>query len=115
MKLYLVQHGEATTNEVNPSRPLTEKGKQDVSNTAKFLKSAGIKVDIIWHSTKTRAMETAHIMTKELLPKEGTQQRDGLAPNDLVNKWAEEIVSQNKDLMIVGHLPFLQRLTSLPR
>ena len=34
-------------------------------------------------------------------------------PNDDVNKIKEEIEPLKQDIMIVGHLPFLQKLTSL--
>lgn len=113
MRLYLAQHGEATSEEADPKRPLTEKGKQDVTKTAKFLKASGINMDTIWHSTKTRAIETAQIFAQALSPKQGTEQREGLAPNDPVKKAFDNIASENRDIMIVGHLPFLQKLASL--
>jgi phosphohistidine phosphatase len=113
MRLYLVQHGEATTEEVNPERPLTDKGKKDATKIAQFLKSAGIIIDVIWHSTKLRAIETAQIFAQELLPKEGREQKEGLAPNDPVNAVFANVLSKKKDIMIVGHLPFLQKITHL--
>lgn len=113
MRLYLVQHGEATSEEVDPKRPLTEKGKQDVTGTANFLRASGINIDIIWHSTKTRAIETAKILAQALSPKQGAEQREDLAPNDPVKKVFDSIASEDRDLMIVGHLPFLQKLASL--
>ena len=113
MELYLVQHGEATSKEVNPERPLTEKGKEDVTKVAKFLKRCGLEIDIIWHSTKTRAIETAEIISSILSPKRGTEQKEGLAPNDPVREVFTAIKSEEKNLMIVGHLPFLQKLASL--
>jgi len=113
MRLYLVQHGEAATKEVNPDRPLTEKGREDSARTAEFLKAAGINVDIIWHSTKTRAIETAEIFAQELSPKEGIKQKEGLAPNDPVDKALANLPSMERNIMIVGHLPFLGKLASL--
>lgn len=113
MRLYLVQHGEAASKDVNPERPLTEEGKENSAKTAKFLNSAGITVDVIWHSTKARAIETAQIFEKELTPKEGTLQKEGLAPNDTPAEMFSEVKSLSKDIMIVGHLPFLQKLASL--
>jgi len=113
MKLYLVQHGEAQPEEVDPKRPLTEKGKTDVSRMAKFLKEAEVKVDTIWHSSKTRAIQTAQIFGEALLPKEGIMEKPGLAPNDPVDQWPKEVTGKEQKLMIVGHLPFLQKLTSM--
>ena len=112
MRLYLVQHGEATSKDVNPDRPLTEKGKADSQKTAVFLKKAGIVISSIWHSTKTRAIETASIFVRELSV-ERVEQKDGLAPNDPVANVFSSIANIEDDIMIVGHLPFLQKLASL--
>lgn len=111
MKLYLVQHGEATSKEADPNRPLTGKGKKDVSRMAEFLKKKGIRVIATWHSEKLRAIQTAQILG-EAVSVEIVKQ-EGLAPNDPVDKWLEELNTRFKDVMIVGHLPFLERLASL--
>ena len=113
MELYLVQHGEAASKEVNPERPLTEKGRQDVTKTANFLKKCGREIDTIWHSTKTRAIETAKIIAGTLPPERDVEQKEGLAPNDSVKAVFTAINSEKGSLMIVGHLPFLQKLASL--
>ncbi len=111
MKLYLVQHGEATSEEVDPNRPLTEKGRKDVSRMADFLKERGIRVATTWHSEKLRAIQTAQILG-EMISTEIVK-KEGLAPNDPVARWLEELNSRVEDIMIVGHLPFLQKLASL--
>jgi phosphohistidine phosphatase len=36
----------------------------------------------------------------------------GLSPNDDVRPWGERISKETEDLMIVGHLPFLEKLAS---
>jgi len=111
MKLYLVQHGEAAPKEVNPERPLTKKGRRDVSRMAKHLKKRGVRVIATWHSEKLRAIQTAQILG-EAVSIEVVKQ-EGLAPNDPVDKWLEELNTRVKDVMIVSHLPFLGRLVSL--
>ncbi len=111
MRLYLVQHGEATSKEIDPDRPLTKKGKKDASRMAEFLKKKGIKVIATWHSEKLRALQTAQILGKAVSV-EIVKQED-LAPNDPVNRWLEELNTRVKDVMMVGHLPFLERLASL--
>jgi phosphohistidine phosphatase len=113
MKLYLVQHGEATTEEVDPARPLTAKGRSDVQKIASFLKGAGVRPGAILHSGKTRARQTAEIIAAQLGPDCQVTERDGLAPNDPVKGIASEISGMANDLMIVGHLPFLGKLASL--
>ena len=113
MKLYLAQHGEAMPKEIEPARPLTEKGKSDVYKVAKFLNEKAIKVDIIWHSTKTRAIQTARIFSEVVETKEGIKEKEGLMPNDSVNNIRDELSTEERNLMIVSHLPFLQKLASL--
>jgi phosphohistidine phosphatase len=113
MRLYLVQHGEAVSEEIDPSRPLTEKGKVDVSKMAGFLKETNLKINVIWHSTKRRARETAQILDEILGSKEGIFEKEGLAPNDPVGRWKKEFEIEKRDIMVVGHLPFLQKLVSL--
>jgi phosphohistidine phosphatase len=105
MKLYLVQHGEASSEE---PRPLTAKGKSDAQKVAQFLKKNNISVDEIWHSTKLRAKQTAEIFAQALGM--NAIEKEGLKPNDAVSPVAEKI---DKDLMIIGHLPFMTKLSSL--
>ena len=112
MKVYLVQHGEATTETTDPSRPLTAKGRSDVHRIASFLKSRGVHPGVILQSGKTRARQTAEIIATELGPAFPVKEREGLAPNDPVTALAKEISGTADDLMIVGHLPFLGKLAS---
>jgi phosphohistidine phosphatase len=113
MNIYLVQHGKPFSKEENPDKPLSNKGKEDVGRVASFLMKAGIKVDDIFHSGKTRARETAEIMISKLIPGREPVKKNGLAPLDDVKTIAWEIKQGQKDLMIVGHLPHLAKLTAL--
>jgi len=112
MKLYLVQHGEATPEEINPARPLTAQGQRDVQKVASFLKSAGIGPLPIRHSGKTRAKQTAEIIASRLGPECQITESENLAPNDPVQVLAAELYKTSGDLVIVGHLPFLGKLVS---
>ena len=113
MKLYLIQHGEATTEEMDPSRPLTAQGRSDVQKLASFLWEVAAGPFAILHSGKTRARQTAEIIAAQLSPICQHKERDGLAPNDPVGPLAEEISVMADDLMIVGHMPFLGKLASI--
>ena len=112
MKLYLVQHGEAASEEVNPARPLTEKGCRDVEKIASFLKQAGMGSIPIRHSGKLRARQTAKIIAASLGSTAQVQEAGNLSPNDPVRNLVEETQKMTADLMIVGHLPFLGKLAS---
>jgi len=113
MKLYLVQHAKAAPTEVNPQRPLTEEGRRDVQKVAAFIKPLNLCVDYLWHSRKRRAVETAELLAEVIDIKEATIARDGLGPNDDVTTLRDELFSSQQDIVIVGHLPFLNKLASL--
>jgi phosphohistidine phosphatase len=78
MKLYLVRHGEATSEEVYPKRPMTERGSLDVSGMAKFAEEISLRVLLIWQSTKLRAKQTADLFATVLRPEEEMRERSGL-------------------------------------
>ena len=113
MKLYLVQHGKAATKEIDPLRPLTEEGRNDVQKVATFIEPLFLCVDCLWHSGKTRAAQTAEILAAIVKSNRGTLQHQGLSPNDEVAALKDELSMTESDIMIVGHLPFLGKLTSL--
>ena len=110
MKLYLVQHGEAVSKEEDPERPLSAKGKKDVMKLAACLKAAGQRVDLVLHSGKLRAMQTADILAEAILVEGAIEVREGLKPNDTVQDLLLD--EHNKDTMLVGHLPFMARMVS---
>ena len=64
--LYLVRHGEATSEEQNPARPLTEPGAKEVEQIAAWFTSTKLPVDEIRHSGKLRAQQTAEIFAQYL-------------------------------------------------
>jgi len=112
MKLYLMQHGKPVPKEEDPERPLSSKGIDEINKMAEFLKKRGIRVDKIFHSGKTRAMQTAEIMISMLSPDKKPMERKGLSPMDDVKYFVEQIREVEEDIMIVGHLPHLAKLTS---
>lgn len=112
MRLYLVRHGEAVSEEVDPRRPLSPTGRLDVQKLGRFLRRAKLKVDPIWHSGKARALETAQILGEALSVKDAPLARQGLAPLDPIEPIESQLRKTEEDLMIVGHLPFLGKLAS---
>ena len=113
MKLYLVQHGEAKSKAEDPQRPLTERGRDEVRRVAAFAAKAGLKVNQIRHSGKRRAKETASILAEHLSPAEGVLAVPGLAPMDDVRPIAQALGKETAPLMLVGHMPFMDRLAGL--
>ena len=113
MELYLVQHGEAKREDEDPQRSLTEQGAADVERVAAFAARIGLQIHQIRHSGKRRAEQTAQILERHLSPSEGTVALSGLAPKDDVQPVAKALKKETRPVMLVGHLPFLDRLTSL--
>ena len=110
--IYLVQHGEAVTKEVDPDRPLSDDGKNAVTRMASFMRNAGINLDRILHSGKTRAKQTAEIFAKSISETGAVEIINGIKPNDPVDDFAAEIDRFNTPTMVVGHLPFMAKLVS---
>jgi len=113
MKLYLVQHAKAASKDADPQRPLTEEGRRDIQKVAAFIKPSNLSVDYLWHSGKKRAVQTAEFLAEVIKINEAHTIHDGLGPNDDVTALQNELISDQKDIMIVGHLPFLPKLASL--
>jgi phosphohistidine phosphatase len=112
VRLYLVQHGEAKSEEEDPERPLTDRGASDVRRVVRQATGAGsVTVERIVHSGKTRARQTATAWGEVLgVP---VEEADGLAPRDDPAIWATRVTAQAGDLMLVGHLPHLAKLAGL--
>ncbi len=113
MRLYLVQHGLAMNKEEDPDRPLNEQGWAGTKKTATLISAVGnVKPTKIIHSGKTRAKQTAEMIGEHLELSGKVEQVDGMAPLDEPTIWAEKINDMKDDIMLVGHLPHLAKLTA---
>jgi phosphohistidine phosphatase len=113
MRAYLVQHGKSKSAEEDPNRGLTDEGREEVARMAKLLCGLRCSVSLIQHSGKARAEQTAHIFSEFMRNSGGTYSMDGLSPTDDPLMTANFLKIYDDDIMIVGHLPHLERLTSL--
>jgi phosphohistidine phosphatase len=111
MALFLVQHGKSLPKEADPDKGLSEEGIAEVRRIADVAKGYGVQVSCIRHSGKKRALQTAEIFAAALNPKEGIQESSGINPLDDVSAFADTAGSE-ENLMLVGHLPFMEKLTS---
>ena len=112
MKLYLAQHGEACSKQEDLTRPLTEKGRADIERLACFLGKANIKVGRILHSGKLRAQQTAEIIATKIAADIDIESHGLLDPDDDPKAFAWQDDSWDKNMLVVGHLPFMARLVS---
>ena len=109
MAMYFVQHGLSLSKEINPDRPLSEEGRNEVKLISAHLQKMGIRVKKIYHSGKTRARETAQIFSDRIGGGNVYELR-GMSPNDDVIEFAETLKEDNT--MYVGHLPHMEKLVS---
>ena len=112
MRVYLVRHGEAKREDVDPERHLTDRGVDEVRRIAtEAIDALGVRPARIAHSNKARARQTAEIWAGMV----GTDisESDGLAPNDDPSVWGARLGAEANDVMLVGHLPHLERLAGL--
>jgi phosphohistidine phosphatase len=112
MRLYLVQHAEAVSADLDPDQPLTPTGRETARRVSRWLAATGrARPAEILHSRKTRAKQTAEVFARALATPP-LREVDGLLPTDDVDPAAEAVKSAAGDLMLVGHLPHLNRLAS---
>jgi len=111
MTLFLVQHGKSLPKDIDPDQGLSEEGSSEVERIANVAKDYSIHISQISHSVKTRARQTAEIFASALKPSGGIHERSGLKPLDDVTAIADTIDSKD-NIMLVGHLPFMERLTA---
>jgi phosphohistidine phosphatase len=111
MPIYLVQHGKSYPKEEDPDQRLSEQGIHDTKCITEVADNYNIKVDLIVHSIKKRALQTAELFSSVLNPANGIQEIAGIKPMDDVIQFAETM-NDKKNLMIVSHLPFLSKLAS---
>ena len=111
MALYLIQHGKSLPKDQDPDQGLSAEGIAETEQMAKLAKNYDVAVTQIRHSLKTRARQTAEIFAGALKPKQGIQEVSGIKPLDDVAAYAANI-DPVEDIMLVGHLPFMERMTA---
>lgn len=110
MNLYLIQHGEAVEKDINPDRPLTDAGRAAVERVAAHAQRCGVRVPEVWHSGKSRAAETAAILSRRLAMGAPCTEHAGLSPKDPAEDVCSHLRRRKDDLAIAGHLPHLARV-----
>ena len=112
MYLYLIQHALSKSKEEDPERGITDVGRVETEKIAEYFKSMNPEIHIIWQSGKKRAKETAEIFARALGIDNRILEHSNLSPNDSVGPVTSVLEKMHKNVIIVGHLPFLPRLLS---
>ena len=107
MQLYFLRHGEADWpgwTKPDDERPLTDSGKREVQQVAKFLSRLKVKLDSIVTSPLPRALQTAEIAAEQLKTKLG--QDEALEPGFGITELRTVLERhRSKVLLLVGHEP----------
>ena len=111
MALYLVQHGKSLPKDQDPEEGLSSEGMAETESIATMAADKGVVVSQIRHSVKTRARQTAEIFARTLNPDQGIQEIVGIKAMDDVTEAATGLDASD-NVMLVGHLPFMERMTA---
>ena len=107
MQLYFLRHGEADWpgwTRPDDERPLTDFGKKEVRQVAKFLNRLKVKPDLIVTSPLPRALQTAEVAAEQLKTK--LRQDEALEPGFGISELGTVLKRHgSKVLMLVGHEP----------
>ena len=113
MTLFLVHHGDAVGPDVDTRRPLSTRGREEVIRLAGQAAARGAKPDVVWHSGKLRARQTAEEFWRacNALAEFGAT-RD-LQPDDAPAWIRDRLRGESRNVMLVGHYPHLPALLKL--
>jgi phosphohistidine phosphatase len=112
MRLYLVQHGDALPRDIDPDRPLSERGRADIARLAEWLSGRNVGVARILHSGKARARETAELLLPLVQSDKHIYESQGLLPNDSPEAFLRRLSDPNEDTLVASHMPFVARTVS---
>src|ERR671911_2631919 len=105
--LYLVHHADAVGPDVDPQRPLSVSGRAHAERLAAEARARGVKPVAVWHSGKLRARQTAEAMWRACNPLAEFSAIRGLQPTDPPEWIRDRLLEEDRDVMVVGHLPHL--------
>jgi len=113
--LWLVRHGEAVSERVDPARPLTPEGARAVTVVAEKLAGAMGTLDLVAASGKRRAVQTAAILAEAAgYPAGKISETVALSPMAAPEAFLAFLaqVPEAERVLCVGHLPSIGAFAS---
>ncbi|HUQ03587.1 MAG TPA: phosphohistidine phosphatase SixA [Kofleriaceae bacterium] len=113
MKLYLVRHADAVSEDVAGSddvRWLSARGREAARGLARLLREQNVELEAIVTSPLPRAMQTAELVAAGLDYLGVIEALPELAPGRHPRRAAEELGSRGRAVMVVGHEPTMSSL-----
>ena len=111
--LHLVHHADALPPSVDAQRPLSGPGRAHADDLAAHAAARGVRPDVIWHSGKLRAKQTAEAFCRACNPLAELSAIRGMQPADPPSWIRDQVVREPRAVMLVGHMPHLPRLLTL--
>jgi phosphohistidine phosphatase len=111
--LVLIHHADALDPDVDPQRPLSPAGRAHAARLATDAAARGVRPDVIWHSGKLRARQTADAFRSACNPLAELSAIRGLQPGDPPEWIRDRVTGDERQLMLVGHFPSLPRILHL--
>jgi phosphohistidine phosphatase len=111
--VFLVHHADAVGPDVDPQRPLSERGRTSASVLAAEAAARGVKPSAVWHSGKLRARQTGEAFWRACNPLAEFSAIRGLQPDDGPDLVHDRLAAETSDVMLVGHMPNIERLHAL--
>jgi phosphohistidine phosphatase len=108
--IYLIHHADALDADVDPQRPLSPEGRAHAARLATEVAARGVRPDVIWHSGKLRARQTAEAFRRACNRSAEFAAIRGLQPTDPAEWIRDRVTEETRELMLVGHFPSLPRI-----
>jgi phosphohistidine phosphatase len=113
MNLYLAHHGIAVGPDVDARRPLSVAGQAGVERLASLAAARGAKPEVVWHSGKLRAKQTAEAYWRACNALAEFSATRDLQPDDPAQWIRDRLRGETRDILIAGHFTHLPRLLAL--
>ncbi len=113
MWLYLIHHGVAVGPEEDARRPLSNVGAAGAARMAAKAAALGAKPDLVWHSGKLRAKQTAQEFWRACNALSEFSVSKDLQPDDPPQWMRDRLRGETRNIAIAGHFPHLPRLLAL--
>jgi phosphohistidine phosphatase len=115
MEIHLMQHGTSLSKDIDPDRPLSPVGRDQIGKSGQAVKKMGLEFDIIVASPKLRAEQTAEIIAEHIgHPAKNLHASDKVKamsdPGDLLGYLKE--FGDLESVLVTGHLPHIPKFAS---
>ena len=110
--MVLVHHADAVGPAVDSQRPLSSIGHAQAADVARRAKAHGASPAEIWHSGKLRARQTGEAFLRECNPFAEFRMVRGLSPDDDPESMRAVLAAEDRDVMLVGHMPNIAALAA---